>query len=138
MKKKLVGALVLAVVLFFGQIGTSRAGDIKYDTFCDGMHFTLDVTTGLVTANQTGASCPTPITGNMLGTLDFIVGQGWGFTMAYDSAARYAGFMTVIRFDKTWTHYQNTGGVVTVLNSGTWSPGVAAPARAGLTASGAK
>jgi len=52
---------------------------------------------------------------------------GQNFTMGYDSTATFAasGLVTVIRADHTWTHYQNLGAGITVLNSGTWSPGIA-------------
>jgi len=127
MKRTLLGGLVLAIALFVGHVGTAQAAgaNIMYDGFCDGVNITYDMFTGLATGVQTG--CAGAVTGPMLGTVARVFNQGVALTMGYDSTATYAssGFVTVIRADHTWTHYQNSGAGITIFNSGTWSPGTA-------------
>jgi len=136
MKRTLLGGLVLAVSLFFGQVGISHAApavqDVSYDTFCDGATVTYDMFTGIASGVQTG--CGGSAFGNMVGTVARVFNQGIAVTLGYDSAAAFApfGVVTVIRADNTWTHYGNAAGTVTVVNSGTWSPALAlAPNAAG-------
>ncbi len=139
MKRTILGGLVLALALFIGQVGSSHAAgqNIMYDGFCDGVNLTYDMFTGLASGTQTG--CGGSISGPMMGTVADVFGQGPAVTMGYDSTASYAGsFITVIRADHTWTHYQNTGGGITVFNSGTWSPGTAVRPNAGGRPSGMK
>jgi len=127
MKRTLLGGLVLAIALFIGHAGVAQAAgqNLMYDGFCDGANLTYDIFTGLASGTQTG--CTGTITGPMLGTVAQVFGQGAALTMGYDSTASFAssGFVTVIRADHTWTHYQNTGAGISVYNSGTWSPGTA-------------
>ena len=125
MKRTLLGGLVLAVALFLGHAGAARAAsqNIVYDGYCDGANLTYDIFTGLASGVQTG--CAGTINGNMLGTVANVFGQGPSLTMGYDTAASFNGMITVIRADHTWTHYNNTGAGITVVNSGTWSPGTA-------------
>lgn len=129
MKKALLGGLVLALALVFGQAGTSRAASVNivYDGYCDGANLNYDIFTGLASGVQTGPSCSPVVSGPMLGTVADIFAQGPALTMGYDPTATFSsyGFVTVIRADHTWTHYQNSGGGITVANSGTWSFGTA-------------
>ncbi len=125
MKRKFLGGMILALALMFGQVATSQAANqnIVYDGYCDGASLTYDMFTGLASGSQTGASCG--ISGPMLGTVANVFAQGPALTMSYDTTASFSGMVTVIRADHTWTHYQNTGAGMTVVNSGTWSPGTA-------------
>lgn len=132
MKRTLLGGLVLALALMVGQVGTSKAAGVNlvYDGYCDGASVNYDIFTGMADGVMTGC-----YSGPMMGSVAQIFGQGPGLTMGYDTSATGAGIVTVIRADHTWTHYNNTGGGIAVVNSGTWSPGVAAPAAAGGTGS---
>ncbi len=141
MKRTLLGGLVLAVALFIGQVGVSQAApatqNVTYDGFCDGANLSFDLFTGIASGVQTG--CGGAAFGNMMGTVARVFGQGAAITLGYDSASAFGpfGVVTVIRADNTWTHYQNTGGTVTVLSTGTWTAGVAvAPNAAGGPSAG--
>lgn len=136
MKRTLLGGLVLTLALMFGQVGTSQAAgqNIKYDGFCDGANLTYDMFSGLASGVRTGCSGAT--SGPMLGTVANVFSQGPALTMGYDTSeiGGAQGIVTVIRADHTWTHYSNTGGGISVANSGTWSPGTALrPNRSGAS-----
>jgi len=125
MKRTLLGGLVLAMALMFGHVAASQAAavqNITYDTYCDGASLSYDMFTGLASGTETGC-----YSGPMMGTVASIFSQGPALTMGYDATATLAGYVTVIRADHTWSHYQNTGAGISVLNSGTWSTGVARP-----------
>lgn len=114
----------MALALMFGQVSTSHAANqnIVYDGYCDGASLSYDMFTGLASGSETGC-----YSGNMAGTVANIFSQGPAITMGYDTTATLAGVTTVIRADHTWTHYVNNGAGITVLNSGTWSSGMARP-----------
>ena len=121
--KGLLGVFVLVSMFMIGQNAqaASKCYDISYDSYCDGAAFCFDTATGLVDGVQTGCSI-----GDMHGTVAKIYAQGAGVTMGYNETADFAGFVTVIRGNKTWTHYRNDGNGIYELNSGTWSHGAAA------------
>ncbi|MBC2696425.1 MAG: hypothetical protein HF982_14345 [Desulfobacteraceae bacterium] len=141
----LVSVMVLACTLFFAQgsgafLGVGPDGeavpvtiDIMYDGYCDGARLTYDLTTGLASGNQTGC-CQ----GYMLGAVADVYSQGPALCMSYCAGADFYAhpLYTVIRIDKTWTHYACDGnGGMFVLNSGTWSYGAADAADGSLPSS---
>lgn len=121
--KGLLGVFVLVSMFMIGQNAQAAeiCYEIRYDGYCDGASFCLDTATGLADGTQTGCTV-----GDMHGTVANIYAQGAGVTMGYSTTADFAGFVTVIRADRTWTHYVNYGNGIEVLNAGTWSHGAAA------------
>ena len=92
--------------------------DAAYVGYCDGVHLVINTGTGLAVGNRTG--CVTEAIG---GTVARIFGQTTGVTYRSEEAQVY---YSVIRNNRTWTHYYLDGSV---LNSGTWVPGPPAAAR---------
>lgn len=92
---------------------------IWYNNHCDGLSLVLDTSTGVIQGHQTGCAA-----GRVMGTLG---GAPWspqwlGVTITYDYVADYAGVMTVLRADRTWSHYGYTPeGLLEEFNSGTWA-----------------
>jgi hypothetical protein len=138
----LLSVIALAFTLFFAQgsnaflAGSSDATpiviDIVYDGYCDGAHLSFDFATGLADGNQTGCCA-----GNMVGVVAMVPSQGVALCMSYGAGADFHpyGAYIVIRADRTWTLYANDGGGIYVLNTGTWTPGVAADEDAALASS---
>lgn len=116
----LITGLALASSAQAGPILTSKTLNIKFNGFCDGLRFTTNTDTGIVTGNRTG--CESAPVGGVVGT---VLGTRQGGAVILD----YTGFdlSIVIRDNKTWS-YRNLNG--TLFNSGTWSVGVAAIAQA--------
>ncbi len=125
----LVALAVLALAV--GTAGTSQAApmtayDIVFDGYCDGLHLEvpsvgLPGTASSVDGYQTGC-----ITGGAFGTAkanasgQFGVDKGTEYVNTYFGSG---GMMFVIKKNKTWVLYQNTGYLIYVVNSGTWSYG---------------
>ena len=121
--KKILCGLALSAMMMLGQNSFAQAGtpcfDITYDGYCDGASFCVDTATGVMTSgSQTGC-----VTGATLGTVGQIMGQGTGVTMGYAADADFAGWVTAIRQNGTWTHYKTEEGGTSEVNSGTWSSG---------------
>ncbi len=99
--------------------GAVSAGELCYDGYCDGLRITYDTSTGTASGVTTGCAA-----GNVFGTVGTIAAQGAGVTLGYDAAADYVGLVTAVKANRTWVHYVSDGaGGITVLNSGTWTPG---------------
>ncbi len=134
--KKILCGLALSAMMMIGQNAFAQAGstpcfDITYDGYCDGASFCVNPKSGTSSGVQTGCE-----TGDMLGTVGQIWGQGTGVTMGYTSTADYADLVTVIRQDGTWIHYGNDGSGIYVVNSGTWSAGSPALTAGGESSTG--
>lgn len=125
--------LLTLLVTVFALSGAASAVELCYDGYCDGLSFTYSAGTGLVTTgNQTGCT-----SGPITGTVGNIFSQGNGATIGYDETATYGvyGLVTVIRPNRTWTHYANDGAGTSIVNQGTWTPGPCAVGNAAARSS---
>ena len=132
---KIIGLMVLACCLLVAAgaqagplFGTSRNVDITFDTFCDGLHLSINYNTGKVIATRTG-SCvaPEPMVGTV-GALDGKTYAGGAVTLMNPTNEGFIPYYAVIKDNpQTWIYYEPDG---TVLSHGTYSVGVAA-AKAG-------
>lgn len=150
MKKTLVlvspAVLVLAVVFSPVAAAAPATGtDIMFDGYCDGLHleipsiglpateFSVDgYQTGCASGGIFGLAKPSHRTGayGLTKGTEFLTVPGYGTH-------------TVIKRDNTWIHYGLSGSQIFLLNSGTWSVGIArgrsgepsAASRAGAAAS---
>lgn len=112
------------------------ASGFMFAGYCDGATLSFDAATGITTGVY-GSRCATcPFSDAMGGTIGIVLGgQGVAFPMAYETVndGLPPWYYSVIRVNRTWTHYYSDGSV---LNQGTWTPcgpGVEAPAGAGLS-----
>lgn len=134
MKRALSLLTTLTLTLFFVPVHSAMAGraqgmnrafgagtlhELTYDGFCDGLAF--EIVADGVNGDQIGC-----LSGDAIG----VVADG-SLVFCYCGGAEFEGLMTVIGFDHTWTHYECTGGGISLLNSGTWSSGPPPAAAAG-------
>jgi len=104
--------------------------DIMFDGYCDGLHIEIE-NDGCINGYQIGmGDC---VSGDILGTLAHRFNQAF-LALNYVCDASFgcetSGFgciHTVLRGDRTWTHYCHEVTGMEVINSGTWS--VKPPAR---------
>lgn len=127
--------LGLGVVLALGQAGVAHAAgqNICYDGYCDGAYVSYSVWDGTAGGYQTGCS-----QGNMVGSLGTQTSKGTAVAMSYHTDADFYPYAihTVIRANRTWTHYRSDGnGWLVVINEGTWTPGTCGNAAAGAGSS---
>jgi len=92
--------------------------EISFDGHCDGLHLNYNTSTGMVTGFKTGCR-DEPISG----TVGIVHSQGVGVTYSGGYNFPEAGFVYVVRANRTWSIYNNDGGGAYELNSGTWSIG---------------
>ena len=119
----IVASLLLGVASAnAGALVANKTVDIKFNGFCDGMHLVINQNSGLVTGNQTGCS-----SGKIVGTVGANSSLGAGVSILA------SGLLYVIDdAPQNWKNYQTTGAL---LNSGTYSVGVAAAAASGRASS---
>jgi len=127
---KIIGLMVLACCLLVAAgaqagplLGTSRNVEIVYDGFCDGLQININYNTGKVLATRTGCSV-----GQLIGTVGALDGNtyaGGAVTLSNTDI----GYHVVLKDNpRRWVYYLPDGSV---LNSGTYSIGVAAAAQGG-------
>jgi hypothetical protein len=119
----IVLGLVFAMLLALSQLAVaapSSSIDLTFDGYCDGMHLNIPSlgvgSAGTVDGDHTGC-----VTGGFEGT-----------TSSKPSGAHitttYGGLVPPllhyqVRSNHTWTVYGINGDLITLVNSGTWSPG---------------
>lgn len=127
-------ALVIAVAWAAGAAAQRNAGsvalspgsshDIMFDGYCDGLHIEID-NEGCINGYQIGmGDC---VEGDILGTLAHRFNRAFlaiNYTCDATFGCELSGFgciHTVLRGDRTWTHYCHEVTGMEVINSGTWS-----------------
>ena len=130
MKKALVVLTIVLVALSFSQVSEALVIDVMFDGYIDGMHLNIIAGTGLVDGNRIGDGVDPDI---LTGTVGNVIAQGTAVTVHFDNGS--SDFVSVVNQNGTWAHYTNTGGGITLFNSGTWSNALAADAAAGGAAS---
>jgi hypothetical protein len=121
-------SLVLVLCLAFAGVSAAAKYDsffvegsgqhcITYDGYCDGICYSV-YAGGSADGYQTGC-----ISGALFGTVG-----GRALHASYACDAQFGcdvegPIHTIVRNDGTWAHYIITGGAVSLLNSGTWTPG---------------
>jgi hypothetical protein len=116
----LVVGLVLAMSVAAGQVAAaapSTSLDISLDGYCDGLHINTP-SIGLGTAGTVDGYHTGCVSGGFEGT----------FARGAHITTEYGGLVEpllhfVINTDHTWTIYGISGDLITLVNSGTWSPG---------------
>lgn len=131
MRHRLIGIVTTVVTVVAASttlagplVGTNlREFDLVFDSYCDGLHVVVNYRTGLVSGNLTG-DCET---GDAIyGTVGSLIGKkrpGLALIVRDDKFDS----IKIIRDDGTWAYYDSAGSVV---NSGTYSLGVALGAEA--------
>jgi hypothetical protein len=117
MKRKIFfAATLVALFVVAGTVsGDSRrilVKDILFDGYCDGLHLVIDTSTGVVTGHATGCFADA-----IVGTFGRIKDLNC-ITYVYET---HPIPLSVIRADRTFTHYEIDGSII---NEGTFSPGV--------------
>jgi len=116
MKKALVVLTIVLVALSFSQVASALVIDLMLDGYIDGMHLNIISGTGLVDGNRIGDGVNPDV---LTGTVGNVIAQGTAVTVHFDNGVY--DFISVVRQDGTWSHYTNSGGGITLFNSGTWS-----------------
>jgi hypothetical protein len=123
----LIGTVVMVVTLL-GVAGFAGAkGDsvdalpegtfgFIYDGFCDGMTLTFNTGTGITSGTYASSCCTCPMTEDVGGAVGVVFSQGVAFSLSWNPGL---GIWTVLRTNRTWTHYYYDG---TMMNQGTWTP----------------
>lgn len=107
-------ALVFGSYAQAGVLYPNKTIDISFDGYCDGMHLTINHSTGLVSGYATGCRSE-PVSG---------VAGGLSKNGAGLAVLSQTFLWTIDDNGKNWVIYSDTG---VVINSGTYSVGVAAP-----------
>lgn len=104
-------ALVFGSYVQAGPLFPNKTVDISFDGYCDGMHLTINHSSGLVTGNATGC----------LSDPAFGVAGGLSKTGAGVAVLSQSFIWTIDDNGKNWVIYSDSG---VVINSGTYSVGV--------------
>lgn len=104
-------ALVFGSYVQAGPLYGSKTVDISFDGYCDGMHLTINHSSGLVTGNATGC----------LSDPAFGVAGGLSKNGAGVAVLSQSYLWTIDDNGKNWVIYSDSG---VVINSGTYSVGV--------------
>jgi hypothetical protein len=124
--KKLVAVAIAAVIGSAAFAPGAQAADISFDGYCDGMRMSFKAvpgddptvqgkSIGCVSSGVIGLAKPTA-------TGRYSV-RGTEFLMSADYNASGLTAHWVINRNHTWAAYGESGGVIALLNSGTWSDG---------------
>ena len=138
--KRLLALAIGAVIAFAAFApGAQAADDISFDGFCDGMRLVFKAvpgddptvqgkSTGCVRSGVIGLAKP-----NAAGA--FGTRRGTEYLMSADyNGDEAATIHWVINRNHTWSVYNEVGGVISPINSGTWSDGPPARGARGSSA----
>ena len=127
---KIIGLMVLACCLLVAAgaqagplFGSARNVDIALDGFCDGVHMTINYNTGVVVAVRTG--CLSDLMVGSVGALNGKKYAGGAVTLMDPTHSLY---MVIKDTPAVWAYYSLDGSI---FNSGTYSVGAPAVAKAG-------
>jgi len=116
---------VVTLVMGFSQVAAAGAPapafDISFDGRCDGMRLNIP-SVGLGTPDTVDGQHTGCVLGGLFGTKS-TTPNAVHITTPYGGGAS-PPYHFVVNQDRTWTIYQDGGGgVITIVDSGTWSPG---------------